>query len=215
MLKQLLQDSDTILRRPTVKSFQQINVDNWQWAFIYLAIGAVVAILISLINVSLIAPTLVSATEQENLKLAGSLGSSYLAFYLTNILKPSGIIVGGILSLFLEILFLILLPYWSGQALGGSKGFGNFAYKCSLFITPITVLSSVIALSFSRQFPLLSLFLSLALDVFCIYVVYVNLQGTMGLSKGKSAFAVFVSIMVAAFLFCALTAFVAIGALTQ
>jgi Yip1 domain len=215
MLKQLLQNSDAILRRPTVTSFQQINVDNWRWSFIYLAIGTVLTILINTARDLLFAPAIAPALEQQNLELTKSLGSGYLASLLANMLNPSYAWLIGILNLFLGIVFLILLPYWLGQAFGGPAGFGNFAYHSSLFIAPLAVLDSVIGISLGKQFGGLAMLLSLSLYVFCFYLVYVNLRATMGLSKAKSALVAFIPILIAGFLLCVLVLLVTITALSQ
>ncbi len=211
MFKQLLQNSLVVLRRPTVKTFQEVNVDNWQWAFIYLAIGQVVALLIGMITNILQAP----AHEQQSLELMQRFGSSGLTSLLTNMQNPFFTLATGIFGIFLVVLLWVFLPYWLGLAFGGSKSFGNFAYNNSLFITPITILNSLLALTLSGLVGGLFLFLSLSLDAIRFYFVYVNLQAVMGLSKGKSALVIFIPVMLSAFLFCGLIIFFAIAMISK
>jgi hypothetical protein len=108
----------------------------------------------------------------------------------------------GVLGFFFVILVWILLPYWLGRAFGGSKSFGSFTYNSSLFITPISIVDSILALLLSGLVGGLYVFLSLSLDVFRFYLVYVNLQATMGLSKGKSVLVVIIPLLLAIMLFC-------------
>lgn len=211
MLKQLLQNSLTVLRRPTVKTFQEVNVDNWQWAFLYLATGTALATLITLVTNVLQAP----AREQQRLELLQRFGSSGFTALLSNMQNPFFTLATGFFSFFFVALLWILLPYWLGRAFGCSKSFGNFAYNNSLFITPITVLDSLLALTLSGLVGGLFLFLSLSLDAIRFYLVYVNLQATLGLSKGKSALVTFIPIMLAVILFCGLIIFFSVAMVSR
>ena len=206
MFKQLLQNSLAVLRRPTVKTFQEVNVDNWKWAFLYLAIGTVLAALIAMVTNILQAPV----REQQRLELMQRFGSSSFTSLLNNMQNPLFTVVTGILGFFFVALLWMLLPYWLGRAFGGSKSFGNFAYNNSLFITPLTILDSLLALVLSGLAGGLFLFLSLSLDALRFYLVYVNIQATLGLSKGKSALVIFIPILLAVILFCGLIVFFAV-----
>ena len=203
MFKQLLQNSLRVLRRPTVNTFQEIKSDSWQWALIYLAIGQVVAILIGMITNVLQAP----AREQQRLELMQRFGQSNFTSLLSNMQNPLFTLVTGFLGIFLVIFLWVFLPYWLGLAFGGSKSFGSFAYNSSLFITPITILDSLLALTLSGLVGGLFLVLSLSLDAIRFYFVYVNLQATMGLSKGKSALVILIPVILAVILFCGLIVF--------
>src|ERR1041384_1833190 len=119
MFKQLPQNSLTVLRRPTVDTFQEIKNDNWQWAFIYLAIGQVIAILIGMITNILQAP----AREQQRLELMQRFGSSSFTALLSNMKNPLFTLATGIFGIFLVVLLWIFLPYWLGRVFGGSKSF--------------------------------------------------------------------------------------------
>jgi len=211
MFKQLLQHSLLVLRRPTVKTFREVNVDNWQWAFVYLAIGQVVAILIGMITNILQAP----AREQQRLALMQRFGSSSFTSLLSNMQNPLFTLATGIFGIFLVVLLWVFLPYWLGLAFGGSKSFGNFAYNNALFITPITILDSLLALTLSGLVGGLFLFLSLSLDAIRFYFVYVNLQATMGLSKGKSVLVILIPVILAVVLFCGLIVFFSIAIVSR
>lgn len=211
MFKQLLQNSLTVLRRPAVKTFQEVNVDNWQWAFLYLATGTVLATLVTMVTNALQA----SAREQQRLELLQRFGSSSFTSLLSNMQNPFFTLATGIFSFFFVVLLWILLPYWLGRAFGGSKSFGNFAYNNSLFITPITILDSLLALTLSGLVGGLFLFLSLSLDAICFYLIYVNLQAALGLSKGKSALVIFIPIMLAVILFCGLIIFLSVAMVSR
>ena len=137
-------------------------------------------------------------------------GSSSFTSLLNNMQNPLFTVVTGILGFFFVALLWMLLPYWLGRAFGGSKSFGNFAYNNSLFITPLTILDALFALVLSGLAGGLFLFLSLSLDVLRFYLVYVNLQATLGLSKGKSALVIFIPILLAVILFCGLIVFFAV-----
>ena len=200
MFKQLIQNSLAVLRRPTIKSFQEVNVSSWQWAFIYLAIGQVLTILITMVSNYFQAP----AREQQRLEIVRRFGENRFTSLLNNMQNPLFTLVIGLFGIFLVIFLWILLPYWLGRAFGGSKSFGNFAYNNSLFITPISILDSLLALTLSGLIGGLFLFLSLSLDAIRFYFVYVNLQAVMGLSKGKSTLVIFIPIVLAIFLFCGL-----------
>jgi hypothetical protein len=207
VFKQLLQNSLSVLRRPTIKTFQEVNVDNWQWAFIYLAIGQVIAILIGMITNILQAP----AREQQRLELMQRFGQSNFTSFLSNMQNPLFTLVTGFLGIFVVVFLWVFLPYWLGLAFGGSKSFGKFAYNNSLFITPITILDSLLALTLSGLAGGLFLILSLSLDAIRFYFVYVNLQATMGLSKGKSALVIFIPVVLAIIFFCGLIIFFAVA----
>lgn len=211
MLKQLLQNSLTVLRRPTVKTFQEVNVDNWQWASLYLATGTALATLITLVTNVVQAP----AREQQRLELLQRFGSSGFTALLSNMQNPFFTLATGFFSFFFIVLLWILMPYWLGRAFGGSKSFGNFAYNNSLFITPITVLDSLLALTLSGLVGGLFLFLSLSLDAIRFYLVYVNLQAALRLSKGKSALVIFIPIMLAVILFCGLIIFFSVAMVSR
>ena len=135
MFKQLFQNSLTVLRRPTVQTFQDVKVDNWRWAFIYLAIGQVVAILIGMITSRLQAP----AREQQRLELMQRFGQSNFTSLLSNMQNPLFTLVTGFFGIIKVFFLCVYLPYWLGLAFGGSKSFGSFAYNNSLFITPTTI----------------------------------------------------------------------------
>ena len=203
MFKQLFQNSLTVLRRPTVQTFQDVKVDNWRWAFIYLAIGQVVAILIGMITSILQAP----AREQQRLELMQRFGESNFTSLLSNMQNPLFTLVTGFFGILLVVFLWVYLPYWLGLAFGGSKSFGSFAYNNSLFITPITILDSLLALTLSGLVGGLFLVISLSLDAIRFYFVYVNLQATMGLSKGKSVFVILIPVILAVVLFCGLIIF--------
>src|SRR5689334_8295432 len=128
MFKQILQNSLRVLQRPSVKTFQEVNVDNWRWAFIYLAVGQVVAILIGTITNTLQAP----AREQQRLELMQRFGQSNFTSLLTSMQNPLFTLVTGFFGIFLVVFLWIFLPYWLGLAFGGSRSFGSFAYKNSL-----------------------------------------------------------------------------------
>ena len=211
MFKQILQDSLRVLQRPSVKTFQDVNVDNWRWAFIYLAVGQVVAILIGTITNTLQAP----AREQQRLELMQRFGQSNFTSLLTSMQNPLFTLVTGFFGIFLVVFLWIFLPYWLGLAFGGSKSFGSFAYKNSLFITPLTILDSLLALTLSSLFGGLFLFLSLSLDAIRFYFVYVNLQATMGLSKGKSAIVILIPVVLAVLLFCGLIVFASLAMVSR
>ena len=100
VFKQLLQNSLLVLRRPTVKTFQEVNVDNWQWAFIYLAIGQVVAILVGTITNILQAP----AREQHRLELMRRFGSSSFTALLNNMQNLLFTLAAGVFGIFLVVL---------------------------------------------------------------------------------------------------------------
>ena len=203
MFKQLFQNSLTVLRRPTVQTFQDVKVDNWRWAFIYLAIGQVVAILIGMITSILQAP----AREQQRLELMQRFGESNFTSLLSNMQNPLFTLVTGFFGILLVVFLWVYLPYWLGLAFGGSKSFGSFAYNNSLFITPITILDSLLALTLSGLVGGLFLVISLSLDAIRFYFVYVNLQATMGLSKGKSVLVILIPVILAIVLFCGLIIF--------
>lgn len=203
MFKQLFQNSLTVLRRPTVQTFQDVKVDNWRWAFIYLAIGQVVAILIGMITSRLQAP----AREQQRLELMQRFGQSNFTSLLSNMQNPLFTLVTGFFGILLVVFLWVYLPYWLGLAFGGSKSFGSFAYNNSLFITPITILDSLLALTLSGLVGGLFLVISLSLDAIRFYFVYVNLQATMGLSKGKSVLVILIPVILAVVLFCGLIIF--------
>jgi len=211
VFKQLLQNSLIVLRRPTVKTFQEVNVDNWQWAFIYLAIGQVVAMLLAMITNTLQAPD----REQQWLELMQRFGSSSFTSLLSNMQNPLFTLATGIFGIFWIVLLWIFLPYWLGRAFGGSKSFGYFAYNNSLFITPITILDSLLALTLSGLVGGLFLFLSLSLDAIRFYFVYVNLQATMGLSKGKSVLVILIPVILAVVFSCGLIVFFSIAMVSR
>jgi len=211
VFKQILQNSLLVLRRPSIKTFQEVNVDNWQWGFIYLVIGQIVAILIGMITSIVQAP----AREQQRLELIQRLGQSNLTSLLNNMQNPLFTLVTGFFGIFLVIFLWVLLPYWLGLAFGGSKSFGSFAYNNSLFITPITILDSLLALTLSTLVGGLFVFLSLSLDAIRFYFVYVSLQATMGLSKGKSVIVILIPVILAIILFCGLIVFFSIAMVSR
>jgi hypothetical protein len=186
-----------------VKTFQAIALDNWGWAFIYLAIGTVLTTLITIINNFIQAPS----REQQSIEFTQRLGPSVFTSLLKNIQNPFFTLAIGIFGFCFIILIWILLPYGLGRAFGGSKSFGNFAYNSALFITPISVLDSLLALALSGLLGGLFLILSLSLDAFRFYLVYVNLQAAMGLSKGKAVLVVLIPVILASLLFCSLIIF--------
>src|SRR6266498_3328209 len=121
MFKQFLQNSLAILRRPTVKSFQEVNVDNWQQAFIYLASNAVLKWLIVIVSNFIHGPD-----REKQLSEAPQHFRSDLVLSLHHSLQnPFMNLVVTIVMFLVGILLWFLLPYWLGQALGGSKSFGK------------------------------------------------------------------------------------------
>lgn len=211
MFKQLLQNSLRVLQRPTVQTFQEVHVDNWRWAIIYLAIGQIVALLIGMITNILQAP----AREQQRLELLQRFGQSNFTSLLSNMQNPLFTVVTAFFGIFLVVFLWVFLPYWLGLAFGGSRSFGSFAYNNSLFITPITILDSLLALTLSGLVGGLFLVISLSLDAIRFYFVYVNLQATMGLSKGKSALVILIPVILAIVLFCGLIIFVSLAMVSR
>lgn len=211
MFKQLMQDSWKVLRRPRITTFQEINIDSWQWGFLYLAIGQVIALLIAMITNVIQAP----AREQQRLELLQRFSSSGLPSLFDKMQNPLFTLATGLFGIFLVILLWILLPYWLGRAFGGSPSFGQFAYRNALFITPLTVLDSLFALTISGVANTLFLFLSLSLDAIRFYFVYVSLQATMGLSKGKSALVILIPVALGLILFCILFLFLVLALVSR
>ena len=104
MFKQLLQNSFTILRRPIVKTFQEVSFDNWQWALIYVAIGTVLTTLITMATNFLQAP----AREQQRLEIMKQFGENNFTSLLNNMQNPLFTLALGIFGFFFVILLWIL-----------------------------------------------------------------------------------------------------------
>lgn len=209
MLAQILQNSAKVFRQPTVKSFREVNVDNWPWALYYLAIGAVFAGVIILVSYLIQAP----AREKQLSEAAQRLSSSNFSF-LHVLQNPIFTLTICVVGFFFVNLLWILLPYWMGRALGGSKSFGKFAYNNSLFLTPITILSALLA-SISSSIGGAYALLSISLEAFCFYLVYINHQATSGLSKRKSVFVIAFPIGLYIIPFCGFIAFFSYATFTR
>src|SRR5689334_16458791 len=69
VLQQMLHDSLTILRRPTLSTLQAHSRDEWRGAFLYLTIGIVIATLIQLATTVVQAPLLRSRLDGSRHRL--------------------------------------------------------------------------------------------------------------------------------------------------
>jgi MFS family permease len=211
MFKQLMQDSWKVLRRPRVNAFQEINTDSWRWALLYLAIGTGLATIISILTNLLLGP----AREQQRLEILERMGPSAFTSLMSNMQSPLFTVATAVFGFFMIVLLWVFLPYWLGRVFGGSASFGQFIYRDSLFITPLTILDGLLALALSSWASGLFLFLSLSLDAIRFYLVYVNLQATMGLTKGKAALIILIPIVLAVMLFCIVFLFLVLAMVSR
>lgn len=200
MFAQLMHNSMAILRQPTKTRFQHVVAANWQLGFVYIAMGEVVATLLNILTRSLQA----QAREQQIIDITRQYGQIALVRWLEYAQTPMFTAALGVIGFCSILLLWVLLPYWMGRALGGSKSFGNFAYGNSLFIAPLNIVDGLLGLALGALAPGLYWILFLSLAAFRFYLVGVNLQASMGLPTGKSAVAVLIPAALVVILLCGL-----------
>jgi len=184
MFKQLLQDSLAVLRRPTLETFQKVKGDSWQWGFVYVAIASVLRVLITLVSYVLATPLRAQLFSALTRGFAANGVTPQLAFWQNPVFRLA------VVSFLIPLLW-IFIPYWLGRAFGGPKSFGKFTYNSSLYIAPVSILNTLLSVR------ALYLVLFIALNGFSAYLVHINLQATMGMSRGKSALLVLIPILLA------------------
>ncbi len=211
MLKNLLKDSFTLLRRPTLKTFGAIRGKDWRLGILYTAMGTVVTILLTMLSNTIQAPRRAVIGAQ----LAQRIGPNQLTAVLNNLQNPLVVLAIGLAGFFIVLLLRIVLPYALGRAFGGAKSFGSFAYRSSLFITPVSVIDSLLALILAGVAGGFFLFLSLCLDAFRFYLVYLNVRATLKLSALKSAFVVLIPVLLAVLIFCGVLIYFSAAALRK
>ena len=200
MLQQMLRDSLAILRRPTLSTLQAHSRDDWRRAFLYLTIGIVIATLIQLATTVVQAPL----RAQQRLEFGNRFGSGFPTIIYDVLQSPWWTLALGLFGILFAILLWIALPYGLGRAFGGTKAFGHFAYTNALFLAPIGILDALLALILSGRLGGVFLLLSLSLDAFRFYLVYLNLRAAMALSKSKAAIVVLIPVLIIVLLGCVL-----------
>jgi hypothetical protein len=198
VLRQLLRDSFTLLRRPTLKTFGAIKTKDWRLGILYAAAGSVVVTLLTMLSNTLQA----SRRADLSAQLTQRLGPNQLATLLNAVQNPVLVLGLGLAGFFTGLLLWMLVPYGLGRAFGGTRSFGSFVYRSALFSTPLRVLDSLLGLTIGGVASGIVLIVSLSLDVFASYLLYLNVRATLKLSGLKSALIGLIPILLALFMIC-------------
>jgi hypothetical protein len=207
MLLQLLQDGLSVLRRPNLTSFKDHQKDNTTWPLIYFAIGAGLAIVLSIIRL----PAQQAYIAQQQAQL-GPAANNPLYSSLTNATQtPSILIALGIFGYFYSLVIWILVPYAAGRLLNGKGTWGQVAYNAAAVNVPISVLDGLISFGLLTPLSCLFLIVSLSLDVARIYLTTVGTQAAMGLEERGDFWKLGAMLVVAVVVGLVISSVVAVG----
>jgi Yip1-like protein len=150
----MFNSSQAVIMRPSVATFEEHEKNDLQAATIYVAIAAAINGVLTGIGAA----------------MGRTPGTSFI-----------GALIGGVIFTLIFFYIYMGIVYGLGRAFGGTGNFGELAYDISLFVAPLSVVSSLLGL-----IPVLGGIVGLLVSLYSIYLTYLGIQSGMNLPKDKA-----------------------------
>jgi hypothetical protein len=203
MFQQMLNASRTVLLRPSVATFEEYERNDAGWAYIYIAIAAVVSAILSAIGFAITGPARAQALRQLEDQFGGA--GRPLPPGVSALMGGAGLtgtILLALVGTIIVFFFWTGLIYLLGRAFGGTGAYGELAYDVALFSAPITVISSLISLLSIGPLACLTGLIGLALWIYRVYLTWLSVQSGMNLPGNKALMVILIPILVILLLVC-------------
>jgi len=207
MLLQMLLDSFAVLRKPSLDSFKTHGKNELTWSVVYLAIGAVVSILVQFIRI----PMQQAYLEQQQAQLRQLNANPFFTNLAEATQTPSIILLLGVYGFIYSLAVWIVVPYFIGRVLGGKGLLGQVAYNNSLVNVPLSLLDSLVVFGLTTPVSCVFLMLSLSLDVARLWLTSRGTQAAMGLAKRGDFWKILIAILLAVLLGMGLSVALTVG----
>lgn len=178
----MLNGSRAVLTNPSVSTFEEYERDDLGWAVIYVAIGAAIVAVLSVIGFSINPAAGAGLPPEFRPTLFGALSSN---------------IAGTLIGYFIWL----GLVYGIGRLFGGTGKFGELAFDVSLYWAPLAIVSALIGVV---PIPVLSGLAALAAFVYNVYLTYLSVQSGMNLPRDKALYTILIPMAVFFLLICGL-----------
>lgn len=192
MVQDLISGSTAVLTQPSVRTFEKHERNNLTWALIYAVIAGVINALISIAAAPLRAGQL--RAQLEGVGLSGAELEAALAEQSGGLVSA---LAGALLGTIIVSLIVWGIVYGLSRAFGGTGTFGELAWGLSLFSSPLSVVSAILAL-----IPVVGGFATFALSVYGLYLTYMAIQSGMNLPGNKALYVILVLFLITLGLFC-------------
>lgn len=191
MIQEMINGSIAVLTKPSAQTFEQHERDNLVWALIYAVIASVINGILSAITWPLQVGQIRAQLEAQNVP------SDVIETTLAQQGNIINLVLGGIFSTIIGSLIIWGLIYLLGRAFGGTGSFGELAWGISLFSSPLSV-----AQTLAGAIPLIGWFISLALTLYGVYLVYLAIQSGMNLPARKALYIAIILAVIAIIFVC-------------
>ncbi len=193
MIQEMINGSIAVLTKPSAQTFEQHERDNLVWALIYAVIASVINGILSAITWPLQVGQIRAQLEAQNVP------SDVIETTLAQQGNIINLVLSGIFSTIIGSLIIWGLIYLLGRAFGGTGSFGELAWGISLFSSPLSVAQT---LASAIPLPLISGFISLALTLYGVCLVYLAIQSGMNLPARKALYIAIILAIIAIIFVC-------------
>jgi hypothetical protein len=184
MFQQMLRGSIAVLTRPSVATFEEHERNSLGWALIYASIGALASSLLGGLTFAITPQQGLDPATREQLA-----GTPFEAVF-NAMFSPAGIVgvmAFGLLFSLIGFLIYLGLVYFIARGFGGTGQFGELAYDIALFYTPLVLANALVSVVSAVPFAAcITVFVSLGLLGYNLYLTYLGIQAGMNVPKDKA-----------------------------